>query len=175
MSKWTIDPDHSVAAFSVRHMMVTNVHGQFNKIAGTIDFDPSDVSKTSIALEISVESIFTGIKKRDDHLRSQDFFDADKYPRITFQSTKAERTGFSNCKITGDLTMRGITRSVTIDVNFSGPVNSPFGETSMGFSGKFRVNREEFAIMWNEPMENEGFVAGKYVEVVMDIEADLVL
>jgi polyisoprenoid-binding protein YceI len=174
MSKWIIDPDHSVAAFSVRHMMVANVHGQFNKIAGTIDFDPSDVSKTSIALEISVESIFTGIKKRDDHLRSQDFFDADKYPGITFQSTKAERTGFSNCKITGDLTMRGITCSVTIDVNFSGPVNSPFGETSMGFSGKFRVNREDFAIMWNEPMENGGVVVGKDIEVVMDLETDLV-
>lgn len=174
MSKWIIDPDHSVATFSVRHMMVANVHGQFNKISGTIEFDPSDVSRTSISVEISVESIFTGIKKRDDHLRSQDFFDADKHPKITFQSTKAERTGFSNCKITGDLTMRGITRSVTLDLIFSGPVNSPFGETSMGFSGQFRVNREEFAIMWNEPMESGGVMVGKDIEIVMNIEADLV-
>lgn len=175
MSKWTIDPDHSVAAFSVRHMMVANVHGQFNKISGTIEFDPSDVSRTSMSVEISVESIFTGIKKRDDHLRSQDFFDADRYPTITFQSTKAERTGFSSGKITGELTMRGITRSVTFDLNYSGPVNSPFGETCMGFSGQLKINREDFAIMWNEPIENGGFMVGKDIEVAMDIETDLVL
>jgi len=173
MSKWNIDPDHSVAAFAVRHMMVANVHGQFNKIAGTINFDPADIGKTSVALEISVDSIFTGIKKRDDHLRSQDFFDAVKYPKIIFHTTKAERTGFNNCKITGDLTIHGITHTVTVDIDFSGPVNSPYGEISMGFSGKLRVNREDFSVMWNEPMENGGFIAGKDVEIFLDIEADM--
>jgi len=174
MSKWIIDPDHSVAAFAVRHLMVADVHGQFNKITGTINFDPADINKSSVNLEISVDSIYTGISKRDDHLRSQDFFYKEKYPVIIFKSSGAERTGFNSCKIYGDLTIRGVTRTVTIDINFYGPVKSPFGETSLGFSGKLRLNRENYGIMWNEPMENGGFLAGKDAQIFIDLEADLV-
>ncbi len=173
MSEWIIDPDHSVAAFAVRHMMVADVHGQFNKITGTINFDPADINKSSVNLEIRVDSVFTGIPKRDDHLRSQDFFYKEKYPAIIFKSTGTERTGFNSCKINGDLTIRGITRTVTIDVNFYGPVKSPFGETSLGFTGKLRLNREDFNMMWNEPMENSGFLAGKDAQIFIDLEADL--
>jgi len=174
MSKWVVDPDHSVAAFSVRHMMVADVHGQFNKITGTVEFDPLDAARISVAIEISAESIFTGIKKRDDHLRSQDFFDVEKYPGITFKSKKAERTGFSSLKITGDLTMHGITRSVTLDVSYSGPVKSPFGETCLGFAGRLRVDREEFAMIWNQQLDLGGMMVGKDIDILINLETDMV-
>lgn len=173
MAKWNIDHDHSVAAFSIKHMMIAHVHGQFNNISGVINFDPQNISETSMTFEIVVDSIITGIKKRDDHLKSQDFFNPDKYPKITFTSTKAEITGYNSCKINGDLTVHGITKPVSVDVEFFGSVKSPFGETSMGFTAKTILNREDFGISWNQPMENGGYMVGKDVHIFMDIEADL--
>ncbi|MBI4848012.1 MAG: YceI family protein [Nitrospirae bacterium] len=174
MSKWKIDPDHSVAAFKVRHMMGAYVHGQCNKLSGEVNFDPADISKTSVALEIDVAGIYTGIQKRDDHLRSEEFFDVNKYPKMTFKSSKAERTGFNACKVTGDLSIHGITRPVTIEVDFFGPVKSPFGDTTMGLTGKVTINREDFGLTWNVPMDNGGLIAGKEVKISMNIETDLV-
>lgn len=173
MAKWNIDHDHSVAAFSIKHMMIAYVHGQFNNISGTINFDHEKISETSMAFEIIVDSIITGIKKRDDHLKSQDFFCQDKYPKITFASTKAEITGFNSCKISGDLTVRGTTKPVSVDVEFFGSVKSPFGETSMGFTAKTMLAREDFEMSWNQSMENGGYMVGKDVYIFMDIEADL--
>src|SRR3989304_1932456 len=140
MSKWKIDPDHSVAAFSVRHLMIANVRGQFNNITGIIHFDPSALSASSVEAEIDVSGLTTGIKKRDEHLMSPDFFDAGKYPKILFKSTKVEPAGGNRGKITGDLTIHGITRPVTLEVEFSGPVKSPIGgEISIGFVGKTNI------------------------------------
>jgi len=174
MSKWTIDPDHSVGAFSIRHMTIAFVHGQFNSVSGDIDYDPSDISSLNISFTIDVSSIITGIAKRDDHLKSADFFDAENYREITFKNSQVERTGFNSCKVSGDLTIHGIKKPVTLEANILGPVKSPFGETSLGITGSIILNREDFGLTWNEPMENGGFMVGKEVTVTVNIEADLV-
>jgi polyisoprenoid-binding protein YceI len=173
MAKWTIDPDHSVAVFSIRHMMIANVHGHFNKIKGTIHFDPGDVIHSSVEVSIDASSICTGIKKRDDHLRSPDFLDVEKYPEILFKSTEVESTDGRRCKVKGDLTIHGVTQTVTLEVEYFGPIKSPFGATSLGFSAKTRINREDFGITWNASMEG-GVVVGRDVEILLDVEADLV-
>ena len=173
MAKWVIDPDHSVAVFSIRHMMIAYVHGHFNKINGAIYFDPDDMIHSSVEISIDASSICTGIKKRDEHLRSPDFFDVEKYPEILFKSTKIESTGSRRCKVYGDLNIHGITRPVTLDVEYLGPIKSPFGATSLGFSSTIRINREDFGITWNMEMEG-GVMVGKDVEINLDVEADLV-
>ena len=173
MPKWIIDPDHSVGAFSIVHLMVSNVHGQLNKISGTVHFDPADMTSLAVELEIDVSSIITGVQKRDDHLKSQEFFDMGKYPVISFKSSKAERTGFSRCKVSGTLTIHGITKPIAMDVTVSGPVKSPFGETCIGITGRTVLNREDFSLTWNVPVENNGLMVGKDVEISINIEADL--
>jgi polyisoprenoid-binding protein YceI len=174
MSQWNIDPDHSVGSFTIRHMTVAFVHGQMNKVAGTISFDPDTFTDISVQFDIDVESIITGIGKRDDHLKSADFFDIEKFPQITFKSQSAERTGFSSCNITGDITIHGITKSITLETDILGPVESPFGETTLGITGTTVINREDFGLKWNEPMGNGGFMVGKDLKISMNIEADLV-
>ena len=174
MAKWVIDPDHSVAAFSIRHMMIANVRGQFNKITGNVYYDPSDIGASSVEMTIAVSSLFTGIQKRDEHLKSPDFFDAEKYPVITFTSTKIETLGHSRAKVIGNLTIHGISRSVILEVEYSGPVKDPFGSgMSMGFTAETAINIEDYSINWNYPMESGGAVVGKDAHINMDIEADL--
>ncbi len=174
MTKWVVDPDHSVAAFSIRHMMIANVRGQFNKITGIIYFDPSDIAGSSVEITIDVASIVTGIKKRDDHLRSADFFDVENYPFITFKSTEVKPVDEKHAKIAGNLTIHGITRPMSFDVEASGPAKDPFGSgMSMGFTAEAAIDREEFDIKWNEQMENGGVMAAKEVYITIDIEADL--
>ena len=173
MAKWVIDPDHSVAVFSIRHFEIANVHGHFNKITGTIHFDPADTAHSSVEVTIDAASICTGIKKRDDHLRSPDFFDIEKYPKILFKDTNVEIISSNHCKVTGDLTIHGITQPVTFETKYFGPIKSPFGATSLGFSAKTRINREDFGITWNMEMEG-GVAVGRDVEITLDVEADLV-
>lgn len=173
MVKWVIDPDHSVAGFVVRHLMIANVHGHFSKIVGTIYFDPSDITHSSAEATIDVASICTGIQKRDDHLRSPDFFDIEKHPKITFKSTKFEITGSNRCKVNGDLAIRGITRPVTLEVEYFGPVKSPYGATSLGFSATTKIKREDYGMTWNEAMEGGGVMVGRDVQITLDVEADL--
>ena len=173
MKKWVIDPDHSVAGFTVRHMMVTNVRGQFNKISGAVHFDPSDIAGASVEATIDVAGITTGIPKRDEHLLSNDFFDAAKFPNMIFRSTKVEASGGNRFKVLGDLTIRGITRPVSLDAEYSGPIKGTEGELSIGFSGTTRINREEFGLNWNVSLEGGGVVVGKEVQIYIDVEADL--
>ncbi len=175
MSRWIIDPDHSVGSFSIGHMMVAHVHGQLNKVTGTVHLDPGDMSTLSVEMEIEVSSIITGIPKRDDHLRSGDFFDIKTFPKITFRSTGTEITGFSSCKVRGELSIHGVSRSVQLDAVISGPVKSPFGETCIGITAYTVLNREDFGMTWNEPMENKGFMVGKDVDISVNIEADLAM
>lgn len=173
ISKWVIDPDHSVGAFSVEHLMVSYVHGQLNGVSGTVHFDPPDMTSVSVELQIGVSSIMTGIQKRDEHLRSQDFFDVETYPVISFKSSKAERTGFSRCKVSGDLTIHNVTKPITIEVTVSGPVKTPFGETCIGITGRTVINREDFRLTWNQPLENSGLMFAKDVQISISLEADL--
>jgi polyisoprenoid-binding protein YceI len=173
MTKWVIDPDHSVAAFSVRHMMISDVHGQFNRITGVVRFDTADISRSSVEAEIGVAGIYTGIQKRDDHLRSPDFFDVVKYPVIRFKSDKTESLGANRFTVEGSLTMKGVTRPVTLEAEYTGPVKDPFeeGGMSMGFTASVTVNREDYGIMWNADMEG-GVIVGKNVRIILNIEAD---
>lgn len=172
MKTWVIDPDHSVAGFVIRHYMVANVRGQFNKISGGIRYDPDDAVHSSVEVTIGVAGLTTGIPKRDEHLRSDDFFDVDKYPEMTFKSTAVESAGDSRLKVFGDLTIRGITRPVALDVECSGPVKGTEGELSIGFSGTTRINRGDFDMTWNVGLEGGGVVVGREVQIYIDVEAD---
>jgi polyisoprenoid-binding protein YceI len=174
MAKWIIDVDHSVAKFSVRHFMIANIVGLFSKISGTINYDPSDPSRLSAEAEIKVRSLTTGHQARDEHLLSPDYFDAEKYPKMIFKTTRVEPVGENRCKVAADLTLHGITRPVTLEVETFGPVKSPFSEkVCMGFCGTARINREDFGMTSNYAMEGGGFVVGKEIEVTFDLEADL--
>jgi polyisoprenoid-binding protein YceI len=176
MAKWNIDPDHSVAGFTVRHMMVANIRGTLTGITGTILFDPASVESSSVQASLPLAGLSTGNKKREEHLMSADFFDSGRFPAITFRSTKVEQLGSSRGRITGELTMRGVTRPVTMEAEYFGPVKSPSelgGETTMGFAASLKVNREDFGIMWNLPFDKDKLVVSKDVEITLDVEADL--
>ena len=174
MAKWIVDSDHSVAAFSIVHMMISHVRGQFNRITGKIFFDPQNIAASSVELKIDASSIITGIQKRDEHLRSADFFDVEKYPEISFRSTRIDSVEGNLAKVTGDLTLRGITRRIVVDTEFSGPVKDPFGDDlSMGFSGSTTINREDYGMSWNQPMADNGIMLSPDVRLAIDLEADL--
>lgn len=174
MGTWVLDPDHTVAAFAIRHMMVAYVKGQFNKVTGIIQMGNNNREIVSIEAKIDASNIYTGIQKRDDHLRSPDFFNVEKYPEITFKSTKVNGNIEKGFRVTGDLSICGITHSVTSDVTVAGPVKAPFGkETTMGFSSVFTINREDFGITWNVPLESGGLMISKEVHIYIDAEADL--
>lgn len=175
MTKWNIDPDHSVAAFNVLHMMAAHVRGQFNRLSGSAQFDPGDRSSFSLEVTIDATGIYTGIAQRDGHLSSPDFFDLATHPAISFQSTgfKASAGGGS---LAGDLTIHGVTQPITLDVKFSGPVISPKdfgGETTLGITATASINREDFGMTWNVPLDDGGVMIGKEIWIDLDIEADM--
>lgn len=175
MAKWNIDPDHTVAAFSVRHFMITLVRGQFNKVTGTIQFDPEDPCLGSVEATIEAAGVYTGIPKRDEHLRSLDFLDVEKFPAIFFKSSQVEQVALNYFKVLGELTIRGITRPVILDGEYLGRVKSPFDEDiSIGFSASTRINRQDYGVSWNFTMENGGLVAGNHLDLKLEVEADLV-
>ncbi len=175
MDEWKIDPDHTAAAFSVRHFMITLVRGQFNKISGSIQYDPEKPGLGSVVIEIESSSVHTGIPKRDEHLRSPDFLEVDKYPLIQFKSTRIEPVAVNSFILTGDLTIRDVTRSVALDAEYLGRVKSPFDEDiSIGFSASARINRQDFGVSWNFTMENGGLVVGNDLFLNLEVEADLV-
>lgn len=174
--KWTIDPDHSVAVFSVRHMMVANVWGQVNKITGTIDFDPANPAGALVEATLDLDSLTTGIKKRDDHLFSPDFLEAEKFPEIHFKSRSVDSVQGNRGKISGDLTIRGVTRPVALEVEYAGPVKSPDdlgGEVTLGFTATTVVDRTDFGVNWNVPLDKGGLMVGNSVRITIEIEADL--
>lgn len=174
MAQWIIDSDHSVARFAVRHFMIANVEGLFGKITGTIRFDPPDIAHLSAEAEIDVRSLTTGSQPRDEHLLSSDYFDAEKYPKIIFKTTQVEALGGRRGKVTADLTIRGMTRPITFEIEFLGPVKSPFsGKHCIGFAATTKINREDFGMAWNAPMEGGGFAMGKEVNIAFEVEADL--
>ncbi|HEU0264205.1 MAG TPA: YceI family protein [Geobacterales bacterium] len=173
MAIWNIDPDHSVAAFTVRHMLLCDVHGLLNSISGSIRFDPARPTEAMVEATLDVSKIHTGIAKRDEHLRSADFFDVAHFPTISFRSSRVETGGSGPVRVTGDLTIRGVTRPTTLEVRSAGPVKSPFGgETTMGFQATTTINRHDFGVSWNELMEG-GAIVDSQVRITLNIEADL--
>ncbi len=171
MTHWDFEPGHTCIEFAVRHMMVTIVRGFFKNVRGSLEFDPANPASSSVQVTLDAASFSTEEKERDEHLRSADFLDVANHPAITFKSTKVEVTGYNKCKVSGNLTIRGTTRPVTLDVEFFGPVDTPFNNTRMGFLATTRINREDFGVSWNAPMPSGGYVVGKDVDVTIDVEA----
>ncbi len=162
---WQIDSAHSAAQFSVRHMGISTVRGQFQKVTGTVNYDPKDVTKTSLEATIDTNSIDTRVEMRDNDLRSAHFFDVQKYPAITFKSKKTESAGEGKLKITGDLTMHGVTKEVVLDVDGpSAPVKDPRGNTHVGASATTKVNRNDFGVSGAPTM------VGDDVSITLDVE-----
>jgi polyisoprenoid-binding protein YceI len=175
MAKWIIDADHTVAHFTVRHMMINDVHGQFNKISGFINFDPSAIASTFMEIQIETASIFTGIEPRDNHLRSSDFFDVEKYPHIIFKSSKIEEVGSNMFNVHGGLTLHGITQPVLLHAEYFGPTyftDETGSYTTMGFAATAYLQREDFGMTWNYKYPG-GFTVGKHINITMNTEADL--
>ena len=176
MPVWKLDPTHTSADFSARHMMITTVRGSFKNVIGTLNFDPENPANSSVEATIDTTQITsTGLDQRDAHLRSADFFDIDNNPTITFKSTKVEpNADGTHARVTGDLTIRGVTRPVVLDVEFLGQAKSPFGDTRAGFHASTKLNREDFGLTWNMALETGGWLVGKDVTINLDAEAILV-
>jgi polyisoprenoid-binding protein YceI len=168
---WQIDPAHSTVGFSIRHLMITNVKGVFHGVSGTIDYDGKEAGKASVQATILTSTVDTGIAGRDDHLRNPDFFDAEKFPQITFQSTKVMATGEKTALIAGNLTLHGVTRPVTLDAELLGTVKDAQFGSRMGFTATAVLNRKDFGLTWNKVLDAGGFALGDEVKVSLEIEA----
>jgi polyisoprenoid-binding protein YceI len=170
-TQWQLDPAHSAAHFSVRHLMISNVRGDFNKVSGSAVLDLSDPTKSAIEVSVDIASIDTREPQRDDHLRSADFFDVANHPTMTFRSKKITPAGPERFKVTGDLTIRGVTREVTFDVEGpTPPIKDPWGNVRVGVSAAAKVNRKDFGLAWNALTETGGFVVGDEVSITFDAE-----
>ncbi len=178
---WKIDPSHTRAVFSVRHMMISNVHGLFEDVSGTVDFDEQIPTRSKVDVQIAAASLSTRDERRDAHLRSGDFLDAEQYPYLTFKSRKVEKLDNTHGRLTGDLTIRGVTRPVVLDVEYAGQAKSPFGLVSAGFTAHTRINRKDWGLTWNMALETGGVLVGDVInidielEIVKQLEPELVL
>ena len=171
MAKWNIDPAHSGAGFAVRHFMLSNVKGLFQDINGIVNYDPDDPSAIKIDAVISTSSISTGIKDRDEHLQSGDFLDVADFPEMAFVSTDADLSDGSGT-VSGDLTIRGISKPVNFDVVYFGPMVDPFeSKTHIGFTATATINRVDYGMIWNAELEGGGVVVGNKVQITLDVEA----
>jgi polyisoprenoid-binding protein YceI len=170
-STWTFDPAHSHASFSIRHLVISNVRGEFGKMSGSVTLDEKDVTKSKVEATIDATTIDTREAKRDEHLRSPDFFDVANHPTITFKSTKVEKDGKNGLKVTGDLTMRGVTKPVILKV--AGPtaeIKDPWGNPRRGVSATTKLNRNDYGVAWSKTLEGGGAVVGNDVAIELEVE-----
>jgi polyisoprenoid-binding protein YceI len=168
---WQIDPAHSNAQFVVRHMGISNVQGEFTKITGTVQIDDADITKSAVNATIEVNSVDTRVADRDNDLRSPNFFEVAKYPTMTFQSKKIVRSADGKLKLTGDLTIHGVTHEVTFDVDGPTPaIKDPWGNTRRGVSATTKINRKDFGLVWNTALGTGEAVVGDSVAITLDIE-----
>ncbi|MEV4334261.1 YceI family protein [Streptomyces sp. NPDC049597] len=168
---YTIDPAHSSIGFTVRHAMVTNVRGSFGSHQGTLSLDGIDPSRSAAAIDVDIASIDTGIADRDGHLRSGDFFDAENFPRMSFRSTGAEQLGGDRYRITGDLTIKDVTRPLSIDLEFQGSATDVYGNERVGFEGSTEILRSDWGLTWNAALEAGGVMVSDKVKLTFDISA----
>ncbi|WP_431776967.1 YceI family protein [Streptomyces cucumeris] len=169
--EYTIDPAHSAIGFTVRHAMVTNVRGTFADHRGTLSLDGADPSRSTASIDITIDSVDTGIKDRDAHLRSADFFDAGAFPLMTFRSTAAERIDGDRYRITGDLTIKDVTRPLSIDLEFNGSATDVYGNERVGFEGGAEIQRSAWGLTWNAALETGGVMVSDKVRLTFDISA----
>lgn len=167
---YEVDVSHSSIGFSVRHMVISNVRGNFKEFGGSIEYTGESAADTKASANVVVASIDTDNQKRDDHLRSADFFDAEKFPAITFTTTRVDGT-LPNVTLVGNLTIRDVTKEISIPVEFVGPVTDPWGNQRIGMSGSTTINRQDFGVSWSKSMDNGGLVVSDEVKLVLDVEA----
>jgi len=168
---WNIDPDHTNIGFKVKHLMVSNVKGTFEKFTGTVNVDEKDVTKSKIEVSIDTKSVNTNVVKRDDDLRSPNFLDVVKYPVMTFTSKKVAKAGKGKLKVTGDLSLHGVTREVVLDVEGpSAESKDPWGNIRKGASATTKINRKDFGLTWNKTLETGGVLVGDEVQINLEIE-----
>ncbi len=169
---WTIDNAHSEINFAIRHMMISNVRGRFEKFSGTVDFNENDTAESMVDVKIEAASINTKDANRDAHLRSADFFDVEQYPYITYRSETVEKVDENHGRIHGLLTIKGISRPVVLDVEYNGKAKSPWGTTSAGFTATTKINRKDWNLNWNKALETGGMLVGD--EITVNIELEIV-
>ncbi|MEV0982537.1 YceI family protein [Streptomyces sp. NPDC049915] len=168
---YTIDPSHTTIGFVARHAMVTNVKGSFLDFSGSLHLDGADPSHSTASLDVKMDSIDTGNADRDGHLKSADFFKTDEFPTMTFRSTGAQALGGDDYRITGDLSILGVTKPLTIDLEFHGAAKDPFGNERVGFEGKAEILRSEWGLTWNAALETGGVLVSDKIKLVFDISA----
>ena len=168
---YAVDASHSEVSFQIRHL-VTNVRGRFNDFNGTINLDPANLEKSSVEFRVKAASIDTAHADRDKHLRAEDFFHAGKYPEITFKSTSIKKTGKDAYAVTGDFTMRGVTRRITLPVTYLGTARDPWGNDKAGFETAATLDRKDYGIVWNAAVDNGGVILGDDVKIAINLEAN---
>ncbi|MCC6219882.1 MAG: polyisoprenoid-binding protein [Deltaproteobacteria bacterium] len=167
---YDIDAEHTHIMFQIKHMGISNVKGSFDRFQGTFSFDPENIKAAKASANISTESINTGVKKRDDHLRSDEFFGAAKHPSITFVSKEISEIDGNSFKVSGDLSIAGITKQITLDAEFGGIAKDPWGNERAAFSASTKINRHDFGITWNKVLETGGLVVGDDVKISIEVE-----
>jgi polyisoprenoid-binding protein YceI len=167
---WQLDSVHSQIDFSVRHMMISKVRGEFENFTGTVNFDPDNPTATTVDITIMIDSINTRDEQRDGHLKSPDFLNADEFPTMTFKSSRVEQIDENSGKLFGDLTIRGVTQEVALDVEYAGQAKSPWGTFSAGFSAKTRIDRKDWGLTWNQALETGGVLVGDKVDINIELE-----
>jgi polyisoprenoid-binding protein YceI len=167
---WTIDKAHSRIGFSVKHMMISTVHGQFKEFDGKVEINDNDLTHSHLEGAVQAASVDTQDEKRDAHLRSADFFDAEKYPTLSFASTRIEKKGEDRYHVTGNLKIKDVTREVTFDVTEEGRGKDPWGGQRIGFSGQLALNRKDFGLNWNVALEAGGWLVHEQVKIDIDLE-----
>jgi polyisoprenoid-binding protein YceI len=167
---WKIDASHTRAVFSVRHMMISNVHGQFHNVTGTVNFDEAAPTRSSVDVQIEVASIDTNDERRDGHLKSPDFLNAEKYPYLTFTSKRIELVDEDHGRIYGDLTIAGVTHEVVLATEYNGQAKGPYGQQSAGFTASTKINRKDFGLTWNMALETGGVLVGDTINISIELE-----
>jgi polyisoprenoid-binding protein YceI len=168
---WQVDGNHSAVNLTVRHMVISKVRGHFGKWNAKLALDTADLSRSSVEVEIEAASIATGVADRDAHLRSADFLDAQKYPTLTYRSRKVEVLAKDRLRIVGDLTIRGVTREIPLDVEVGGQGKDPWGNVRVGFSATASLNRKDFGLTWNQALETGGVLVADRVDIEIELEA----
>jgi polyisoprenoid-binding protein YceI len=170
-NNWNLDTVHSGINFSVRHMVVSKVRGRFTKFTGNVELDESDLARSVVEATIDASSIDTGTAQRDDHLRSADFFDVEHFPQIGFRSTGIEKLGGDRYRLTGELTIRDVSREIALDVEYGGRGKDPWGNERVGFTAKGSLDRKDFGLKWNQALETGGVLVSDRVEIELELQA----
>jgi len=170
-NNWNLDTVHSGINFSVRHMVVSKVRGRFTKFTGNVELDEGDLARSVVEATIDASSIDTGTGQRDDHLRSADFFDVERFPEIRFRSTQIEKLGEDRYRLTGDLTIRDVTRPIALEAEYGGRGKDPWGNERAAFSATTAIKRSDYGLTWNQALEAGGILVGERVDIELDVQA----